>query len=61
MNSSGTTSWVTWLGIFVVAGLGAFFVVKQFFPEIIEQAAAGIVAFFAFLIGLIFRRKKKGG
>ena len=59
INGSGSTSWFTWLGIFAVAGVAAILVVKQFFPDIIEQAATGIVAFFAFLIGLIFRKKKR--
>jgi len=57
-NGSGTSNWVTWLSIFAVAAIAAFFVVNQFFPQIIEQLAAGIVAFFAFLVGLIFRKRK---
>ena len=46
------------LAIIAVAGIAAFFVLRLFFPQIIEQIAAGIVAFFVFLAGLIFRRKK---
>ncbi|GEM_PF-1696688 len=46
------------LAIVAVAGIAAFFVLRQFFPQIIEQIAVGIVAFFVFLGGLIFRRKK---
>ena len=46
------------LAIIAVAGIAAFFVLKLFLPQIIEQIAAGIVAFFVFLAGLIFRRKK---
>ena len=57
-NNSFSTG--TWIVIIAIAGLAAFFVVWQFFPQIIEQAAAGIVAFFAFLIGLVFRKKRKG-
>jgi hypothetical protein len=41
-----------------VAGIAAFFVLRQFFPLIIEQIVAGILAFFVFLAGLIFKRKK---
>ncbi|MCB0523547.1 MAG: hypothetical protein R3A50_08045 [Saprospiraceae bacterium] len=59
-NGSGKSTWVTWLGIFVIAGIAAFLVLRQFFPEIVEQIAAGIVAFFAFLFTLVFRRKNKG-
>jgi hypothetical protein len=57
-NGSGTSSWLTWLGIFTIAAVAVFFVMKQFFPQIIEEVAAGIVAFFVFLVGAIFRRKK---
>jgi len=57
-NSTGSSSWLSWIGIFAISALAVFFVVYQFFPQIIEQVAAGIVAFFAFLVGLIFRRKK---
>ncbi|MFN0216242.1 MAG: hypothetical protein ACKVT2_18435 [Saprospiraceae bacterium] len=53
-----TNSKVSLLAIVSVAALAAFFVLKQFFPQIIEQIAAGILAFIAFLVGLIFRRKK---
>ena len=48
----------SWIGIAAVAGIAAFLVVKFFFPQFIEQVAAGIVAFFVFLAGLIFRKKK---
>jgi hypothetical protein len=48
----------TWVGIAALVAAGAFFVLRQFFPEIVEQIAAGIVAFFAFLLSLIFRKKK---
>ena len=57
-NGFGTSSWLTWIVIFTIAAVAVFFVVRQFFPQIIEQVAVGIVAFFAFLVGLIFRRKK---
>ncbi len=60
INGSGSTSWLTWFGIFAVAAFAAFFVTKQFFPEIIEQMATGIVALFALLFGAVFRKKKKG-
>ena len=40
--------------IVAVAAIAAFFVLRLFFPQIIEQIAAGIVAFFVFLAGLIF-------
>ncbi len=53
-----TNSKTSLLAIVAVAAIAAFFVLRQFFPQIIEQIAAGIVAFFAFLAGLIFRRKK---
>jgi hypothetical protein len=46
------------LAIVALAAVAAFFILKQFFPQIIEQIAAGIVAFFAFLAGLIFRKRK---
>lgn len=52
-NSKGSL-----LAILAVAAIAAFLVLRQFFPQIIEQIAAGIIAFFAFLVGLIFRRKK---
>ena len=52
-NSKGTL-----MAIVAVAGIAAFFVLRQFFPQIIEQIAAGIIAFFVFLAGLIFKRKK---
>lgn len=55
---ANSNSKFTWLIILGVAAVAAFFVLKMFFPQIIEQIAAGIVAFFAFLIGLIFRKKK---
>jgi len=48
----------TLLAIIAVAGIAAFLVLRQFFPQIIEQIAAGILAFFVFLAGLIFKRKK---
>lgn len=48
----------SWIGIAAAAGIAAFFVVKFLFPQFIEQVAAGIVAFFVFLVGLIFRKKK---
>lgn len=54
-NASGV-----WILIFAVAAIAAFLVARIFFPQIIEQIAAGIVAFFAFLIGLFIRRKKSG-
>lgn len=50
----------TWMGIAAVAAVAAFLVARQFFPQIIEQIAAGIVAFFVFLAGRIFGRKKSG-
>jgi hypothetical protein len=53
MNSKGTL-----LAVVAIAGIAAFFVLRQFFPQIIEQIAAGILAFFVFLAGLIFKRKK---
>lgn len=49
---------VTWIAIAAVAAVAVIFVLKMVFPQIIEQIAAGIVAFFAFLVGLIFRKKK---
>jgi len=48
----------SWIGIAALAGVAAFFVVKSFFPQFIEQLAAGIIAFFVFFVGLIFRKKK---
>ena len=56
-----TNSKVTTLGILALAAITAFLVVKYFFPQIIEQFAAGIVALGALLIGLIFRRNKTQG
>jgi len=53
-----TTSKSSMIAIVAVAAVSAFFVLRLFFPQIIEQIAAGIVAFFVFLAGLIFRRKK---
>ena len=53
-----TNSRVSWIGIIALAAIAAFLVTKYFFPQIIEQMAAGIVAFCALLVGLIFRRKK---
>jgi LPXTG-motif cell wall-anchored protein len=58
IKGSGSTSWLTWLGIFAVAAFAAFFITNKFFPEIIEQMAAGIIALFALLFGLVFRKKK---
>ena len=52
-----SNSKVTWIAIVAVAAIAAFFVLRQFFPQIIGEIAAGVVAFFAFLAGLIFRRK----
>ncbi len=49
---------VSWITIAAVAAIAAFLVVKFFFPQIIEQFAAGAVAGLALLAGLIFRRKK---
>lgn len=48
----------SWIGIIALAGIAAFLVVKYFFPQIIEQVAAGIIAMFALLAGLIFRKKQ---
>jgi hypothetical protein len=55
MNLTGTKSW---LAIFGISALAVSLLVWQFFPQIIEQVAAGIVAFFAFILGVIFKRKK---
>ncbi len=46
------------IGIIAAAAIAAFLVAKLLFPQIIEQIAAGIVALGAFLVGLIFRRKR---
>jgi hypothetical protein len=54
---SGSNSKTTWIGVVALAALAAFLVVKFFFPQIIEQMAAGIVAGGALLVGLIFLRK----
>ncbi len=59
IKGSGSSNWLTWLGIFAVAAFAAFFITKQFFPEIIEEMATAIVALFALLFGLVFRKKKK--
>jgi hypothetical protein len=48
----------SWIGIVLLAFIASFLVVKHFFPQIIEQFAAGIVALGALLVGLIFRKKK---
>lgn len=48
----------TWIAIAAVAAVAVFFVLKLAFPQIIEQIAAGVVAFFGFLVALIFRKKK---
>ena len=50
----------SWIGIIALACIAAFLVTKYFFPQIIEQFAAGIVAVGALMVGLIFRRKKTG-
>lgn len=55
-----TNSKVSWIGVVALAAIVAFLVVKHFFPQIIEQFAAGILALLAVLAGLIFRRKKGG-
>lgn len=55
-----TNAKISWIAIVSLSAIAAFLVCKFFFPQIIEQLAAGIIAFFAFLIGLIFRRKKSG-
>jgi len=49
---------ISWIGVVSLAAIAAFIVVRYFFPQIIEQFAAGIVGFLALLAGLIFRRKK---
>lgn len=51
---------IVWIGIAIAAAIAAFLVARQFFPQIIEQIAAGIVAFFVFLASRIFGRKKSG-
>jgi hypothetical protein len=51
---------LTWIGIAAAAAIAVFLIARQFFPQIIEQIAAGILAFFVFLAGRIFGRKKSG-
>jgi len=54
----GTNKWLSWLVIFSIAAIAVFFVIRAFFPQIIEQFAAGVIAIFAFLVGMVFKRKK---
>lgn len=48
----------SWIGIIALAAIASFLVVKYFFPQIIEQFAAGILALLALLAAKIFGKKK---
>lgn len=57
-NNTGSKSTISWFGVVLIAAGLAILVIWKFFPIILQQAAAGIVACSAFLIGAIFRRKR---
>lgn len=52
------TSKISWIAIAAVSALAAILLVWFFFPQILKQMVTATIALFAFLFGLIFRKKK---
>lgn len=57
-NKMANTSKISWIAIAAVSALAAILLVWIFFPQILKQMVTATIALFAFLFGLIFRKKK---